>query len=464
MYDADVDISALTRALLGWERTHNTVRPHQALDGRTQAQYLEGCRPESYRVWALFGVDTNGRTDYTCRCLVALSGIVEGQIFVSYEIYTTLPMTEEEKMRNPRAGEPSENSAPQLVGSTQVLPDRELPVESVQSNEYAELIELIRQGGLMGKQPAYYTYKILLTLGLLAMSLTFLAILDNLWLQILNGVFMAFVFVQIGLVGHDAGHRQIFRSARRNDVILLVVGFLIGLGPSWWDDKHNRRHHDNPNNLDLDFDVNLPLIAFNEEQALSKRGPSRLVVKYQAYLFFPMLFIEALSIRMDSLQYLLRGKNVKYPLAESVALVAHFVVYLVLVFYFLSVWHAAVFIMVHQSLIGVYMGSVFATNHKGMLLLGQGRSMDFLHRQVLTSRNLNANPITDFCYGGLNYQIEHHLFPNMPRNKLKEAQKIVRPFCEQHGISYCETGAFRSYKEILQYLHRVSGVLRRQRA
>ncbi|MCH7800907.1 MAG: fatty acid desaturase, partial [Chloroflexi bacterium] len=86
--------------------------------------------------------------------------------------------------------------------------------------------------------------------------------------------------------------------------------------------------------------------------------------------------------------------------------------------------------------------------------------MDFLRRQVLTARNVKGHPITDLWYGGLNYQIEHHLFPNMPRNNLKEAQKIIRVFCEEHSISYHETGVVQSVKEILQYLHQESAPLR----
>ena len=89
--------------------------------------------------------------------------------------------------------------------------------------------------------------------------------------------------------------------------------------------------------------------------------------------------------------------------------------------------------------------------------------MDFLHRQVLTSRNVRAHPILDTWYGGLNYQIEHHLFPAMPRSSLAEAQRIIRAYCQQHAISYHETGMVRSYREILASLHAVGAPLRLRR-
>jgi fatty acid desaturase len=96
-----------------------------------------------------------------------------------------------------------------------------------------------------------------------------------------------------------------------------------------------------------------------------------------------------------------------------------------------------------------------------MPILEQDSEVGFLHRQVLTSRNVLAHPITDFWYGGLNYQIEHHLFPRLPRNKLREVQPIIKGFCRQHDISYHETSVLQSYREILQHLHEVGAPLRK---
>src|SRR6266571_9099572 len=81
------------------------------------------------------------------------------------------------------------------------------------ANEYVELKQLIKQKGLLDKQPVYYTYKILLTLGLLVLGLAFLLVLNSFWLQLLDAAYLAFVFAQIGLIAHDAGHRQIFHTA-----------------------------------------------------------------------------------------------------------------------------------------------------------------------------------------------------------------------------------------------------------
>jgi len=158
-------------------------------------------------------------------------------------------------------------------------------------NQYAELKRLIKENGLLDQQPAYFAGKVLLNLTLLAVGLTLLLILENTWLQLLNAAYLAFVFVQISLLAHDFGHRQFsFRVSWKNDWLTLVFGnLLLGVSRQWWIDKHNE-HHGHPNQLDVDPDVDIPLLAFEEEQALDKRGLACFVVKYQAALIFRCRF------------------------------------------------------------------------------------------------------------------------------------------------------------------------------
>jgi fatty acid desaturase len=328
------------------------------------------------------------------------------------------------------------------------------------TNEYAELKGIIKQQGLLDKQPAYYTYKILLTLGMLALSLTFLLFIDNLWLQLLNAAFLAFVFTQIGFLGHDFGHRQIFSDARKNTIGSLIFTLFVGVSGELWVRTHNQ-HHANPNNIDLDPDIDTPVIAFTREEACRKQGIARFIVKYQAYLFFPITCLLALSQHIGGIQFVLQ-KQGKHTAAEALCMAIHFVLYFGLLVYFLALWQAVLFVVIHQGLHGLYLASVFAPNHKGMPVLDKDSRLSFLRRQVLTARIVKAHPFTDFWYGGLNYQIEHHLFPKIPRNKLGEAQTIVKAFCHAHFIPYYETGLLQSYRELLQHLHQVSAPLREE--
>ena len=328
------------------------------------------------------------------------------------------------------------------------------------SREYLELRRLIREEGLLDRQPTYYSFKISLTLVLLAAGFALVVLVDHLGLVLVSAAFWGFLFAQLGLIGHDAGHQQIFASVRRNDYISLSVGFLIGMVPSWWNEKHNMRHHSNPNRIGMDGDIDVSVLAFTVGRALSKTGFHRFMVRHQAFLFIPTLALASVSFLFASIHYVLTGGKLRYPVVETLLVIAHLGAYLGLLFTMLNPWHALLFILVHKSVEGLYMGSVFAPNHKGMPVLEKDTDMGFLRQQVITSRDVKAHPITDFVYGGLNYQIEHHLFPNMARNNLGKAQKVVREFCLDRGISYHETSVMGSQREILGYLHRTSAPLR----
>jgi len=341
----------------------------------------------------------------------------------------------------------------QLAESPQSVPDNQ---------SYAALKRIIIERGLLEKQPGFLVYKILFTAALLAVSIIILLKTDNVWIQLLNAVFLAFVFGQIGFIAHDTGHRQGFRTTKQNDFFGILHGNLfIGMSYGWWLEKHNQ-HHAHPNREDLDPDIAIPVIAFTEKAALEKRGIPRFIVKYQKFFFIPLLLFEAYSLHVGSFMFLIQRQTWKYHRVETVLLLLHFAWYLALVFLALGLWTGLLFILVHQALFGLYMASVFAPNHKGMLIVGKDEVIDFLRLQVLTARNVKAHPITDFWYGGLNYQVEHHLFPSMARNQLREAQGIIRKFCEDRQIKYYETSMLNSYVEILDYLHIVSAPLRQK--
>ena len=328
-----------------------------------------------------------------------------------------------------------------------------------ESREYLQLRRLISERGLLDRQYLYYAIKVFGSLMALGFGIAIVIAFDQFWVQMLNAAFLGIVYAHFGFIGHDSGHRQIFHSAYRNDLVMLLAGLVTGMTPSWWQDKHNA-HHRNPNQLDLDGDIDVSVFAFTEEQALETRWPLRFLVRYQAFLFYPILLFTSLSLLGGGLTFLVKRERVRYPLAETTVVLVGIGLYLGVLFAFLPPWQAAVFIVMHRALSGFYMGAVFAPNHKGMPVLEASTKLDYFRQAVLTCRDVIPNPVIDFAYGGLNYQIEHHLFPTMPRNQLKKAREVVSDFCNERGIRYHETGFWRSHKEILGYLHEVSAPIR----
>jgi fatty acid desaturase len=140
---------------------------------------------------------------------------------------------------------------------------------------------------------------------------------------------------------------------------------------------------------------------------------------------------------------------------ELVTIAARLSLYLGLVFWLLPPGIAAAFVGVQLAVFGVYMGASFAPNHKGMAIIPAGVKLDFLSKQVLTSRNIAGGWFMTQFMGGLNHQVEHHLFPNMPRPQLAKARVMVREHCIANDLPYTEVGLFRSYGIVIRYLNEV---------
>ncbi len=320
-------------------------------------------------------------------------------------------------------------------------------------SDYARLSRRMRQAGLLNRRLRYYGWRIAITVAALAAGWTAFVLVGDSWWQLGTAAFLAVIFAQFAFLGHDAGHQQIFRTRQANHQFGMICGNLgIGLSIGWWVGNHNR-HHANPNTEGADPDI-MGVLAHSSVRARAGRGIRRLIFRYQAWLFFPMLFLEAGSLHYASVRAVARRATPHWA-QEAALLGAHAALYLSAVFLVLSPAKAIAFIVVQQGLFGFYMGCTFAPNHKGMAVLPSPGSTDFLRRQVLTSRNVHGGWLTDAALGGLNYQIEHHLFPSMPRPNLRRAQPLVAAFCAEIGVPYCQTSLLGSYAQALRHLRAV---------
>jgi fatty acid desaturase len=334
------------------------------------------------------------------------------------------------------------------------------PNALVSPSGYAELAAEIRGLGLL--RPRFRFYVVLLAVVLLALAATIggMVFLSESWWVLLLAPVLGVVSTQLGFFGHDAIHRQITRRERPSRVLGLLVGNLLnGLSYGWWLDKHNA-HHAHPNDLESDPDVYAGAILFDKGQAVGRTGVAGWLTRHQAWLYPPLLMLEALNLHLSSVRAVLRP-GLRHRRVEAPLLVVHFAAYVTLLALTLTWQQAIVFVAVHQAVFGVYLGSSFAPGHKGMPVLGPEEAADPLLRQVLTSRNVSGGRALEMVLGGLNYQIEHHLFPSMPRPNLHLAQPVVRRFCADHGVSYLEVSAVSTYAAVLRHLSAVGAELRR---
>ncbi|WP_267717219.1 fatty acid desaturase family protein [Streptomyces sp. CoH17] len=327
-------------------------------------------------------------------------------------------------------------------------------------SEFTSLLRDVKGQQLLDRRPGWYARTIATNaLGLSATVTGMVLIGDSWWVLVLAPV-LAVLCARTAFIGHDAGHAQISGDRVTNRRIGLIHGnLLLGMSYAWWNDKHNR-HHANPNHIDKDPDVAADVLVFTSGQAAARTGFRAWLTRHQAWLFFPLTLLEGIALKVYGFQDL-RRQSGRERLVEGTLLVTHVAGYAVLLLTTMPLAHALVFAALHQALFGLHLGMAFAPNHKGMDMPDpDGDKWGHLRRQVLTSRNIKGSVLTDWFLGGLNYQIEHHLFPSMPRPHLRHAQSMVKAHCRDLGIPYTETGLVDSYRQALRHMHDVGEPLR----
>jgi fatty acid desaturase len=323
------------------------------------------------------------------------------------------------------------------------------------TSTYSALLRRVKEAGLLDRRTGYYWRVFAVLAAAFVGCWAAFAVLGDTWWQLLVAAALGVVFTQFAFLSHEAGHNQVFASRRWNENAARYGGVLLaGISYAWWMNKHTR-HHGNPNTVGKDPDISFEAISFRPEDAARKRGLLRVLVRVQGYAFFPMLLLEGVNLHWQAVRTFVSGEDVKGRWFEAGVFTARFVVYFGVLFWFLPLGTAFAFIGVQMAVFGLYMGISFAPNHKGMPVIEHDQKVDFLSRQVLTSRNISGGRFVTHFMGGLNHQVEHHLFPNMARPNLRAAKVLVQEHCAALGVPYTETTMFRSYGIVVRYLNRV---------
>lgn len=332
---------------------------------------------------------------------------------------------------------------------------RESRAQAAQLTAFRELSDRVLAAGLLRRRYGFYWAWFTVAALALAGAWAGVVLLDHSWLQLILAGVLGVIFAQLGFLAHEASHRQIFNSPRWNEWTGRVLSsLLVGISYGWWMNKHSR-HHANPNALGKDPDIESRAVAFTGEATDRRRRLGAWLAPRQGWLFIPLLLLEGLSLHVSSVRRVLSTQPVKHRAVEISFLFARIIGYVALVFWLLPPGMAAAFVGVQVAVFGLLLGGAFAPNHVGMPVVARGTRIDFLRRQVLMSRNIRGGVVVRFFMGGLQNQVEHHLFPSMPRPNLEHAREIVRDYCRQHKVAYTETTLWQAYGTILRYLNQV---------
>jgi fatty acid desaturase len=306
--------------------------------------------------------------------------------------------------------------------------------------------------GLLDRKPGFYRVKIGLTVAAFFAGWALFVFVGNSWTALAVAAFIGMMFTQLGFIGHDAGHNQVFATRWRNRVLGLIVGnALIGLSFGWWVPKHNA-HHAHPNEVGRDPDMDEGLAPASAHAAGDGPGPVvSWLARWRAPLFFPLMLLRSTGMHVLGVKRLLRRRD-HASAVEACLILLHAALYLTVVLWVLSPLRALAFIAVQQAVFSLYLGISFAPNHKAMPIIESATAAGFARRQVVTARNISGGRLTTFLLGGLNYQIEHHLFPSMPRPNLRRVQGLVMDFCAATDLGYSQESFVESFRQIIHHL------------
>ncbi len=325
---------------------------------------------------------------------------------------------------------------------------------------FAALLSEVRDAGLLVKRPGYYVVVAAINgLAAGAALVAFFLLRGTEWEFVVAAV-LGIVLAQFGFLAHEAAHRQVFERGPANDLAARIIGpAVVGMSYTQWQEGHNR-HHAHPNVVSRDPSIDPSVFVFRKEDAPATSALHRRIMGVQGFLVPPALLLEGLALRLGSLAELVRRRPDKERLLDLVLLLLRLIALPAFVLSVLPLWSGLAFLAVQSAVFGVYLGGSFIPNHVGMPILERAHGLDYLHKQVLTSRNIRGGVLMSTITGGLSLQIEHHLFPGMSRPNLTKVQPLVMAHCEANGIPYVEVSAVSAWVRVIRYLNGVGGRIR----
>jgi fatty acid desaturase len=285
--------------------------------------------------------------------------------------------------------------------------------------------------------------KLLIWIPILAVSYLGLLALPFglLWLALVP--ISSVALLTMGYLGHDAGHYALSKRRWVNDFWgHFGMTFLCGFSFGFWRARHNR-HHAHCQEIDGDPDMQFGVVfSVYPDSSSWKTALGRFFLAIQRWAFWPLSCFYWAALRYDGIRDLFQQP--KLTRIDRFVLPLHWLVLLVIPGLVFG-WGAAVAAYLAISCVSSLMtASVFVPNHIGLRRLTQAEKPSYLEQQVTTSRNITNPRALDFYYGGLNSQIEHHLFPRVAHDRYRAMRPVVRAFCEARGLAYHEaslTGA-----------------------
>lgn len=286
-----------------------------------------------------------------------------------------------------------------------------------------------------------------------------------------SGAFLGAMWHQLVFTAHDAGHMGITHDFNTDTVIgIIIADFIGGLSLGWWKRNHNV-HHIVTNSPEHDPDIeHMPFFAISHRFFESLRSTyydrimtydpfAQFVIRYQHYLYYPILTFGRFNLYRLSWEYLFLGLGPKKgPAAwhRWLEIAGQFffwtwfgygLVYCAIP----TAWGRFAFVMTSHA-ITMPLHVQITLSHFAMSTADLGVAESFPQRMLRTTMDVDCPTWLDWFHGGLQFQAIHHLYPRIPRHNLRRTQRLVQEFCEQVGIPYALYGFVDGNKEVISRL------------
>jgi len=314
-----------------------------------------------------------------------------------------------------------------------------------------ELRAELAERGLFEHRAAAGWIKFLTMLAIFA-GLTMAVVLAPWWCAILLVPAAAVPAITAAMIGHEAAHGGFAKRHWHNELMLHVAYPLFaGLSVVHWKYKHNERHHTNPNVVGLDDDIcQWPLAMSSDAYKASPGWLQWWQRNLQGLMFWPMCAMLPMYMRFDAWVFLarqgLRGQLTRAWISDCLAMLGHVAIWFIVPSLFVGPLAAILFYVSLWCVAGVLLGLILAPGHLGLPLVS--RAGDPQELQLLESRSLVVPRGVSFFFVGLDYQAEHHLFPELPHGNLKQVRPIVREWCARHRLPHLETPFWTAVAEV----------------
>jgi fatty acid desaturase 2 (delta-6 desaturase) len=266
---------------------------------------------------------------------------------------------------------------------------------------------------------------------------------------------LAIAQAQAGWLQHDLGHLAVFKSYDMNYYgHQLTISHMKAASRWWWTSRHNR-HHAKPNVIRLDPDIQapMPLFVFDEKWFGKGRYYFRALVPFQKYVWFllgPPVVTTFLFVYMNA-RYVIEGAR----FGDMLWMASYFIRFSYQFGYHLDTWGLIKLYYATRIIETQWFTWVTSMNHLPMPFLDDS-NIDWITLQVSTTQNVEPGWFNDWFTGHLNYQIEHHLWPTMPRHNYYKASFRIKELCKKHGLEYRVHGIYQCCVDICDKLQLVS--------